>query len=145
MPTKTLSIFLLAFTLTCLLAISTFAQSSEAPRTADSLHQLNSSIETLVHHVSPAVIPILVTGYGTAETTEGGQNTAVIERHRAIGSGVIVDPDGYIVTNAHVVNGAQTIDVIVPPHPQSVSAPDADDDDPNAQAKNYQARIIGVA
>jgi serine protease Do len=147
MPTKTLPIFLLASTLTCLLAPSAAAQSPQstepAPHSPDSLHQLNSSIETLVHRVSPAVIQILVTGYGTAETTEGGQNTAVIERHRAIGSGVIVDPDGYIVTNAHVVNGAQTIDVIVPPHPQSV--PDTDEDDPNAQAKNYQARIIGVA
>jgi serine protease Do len=30
---------------------------------------------------------------------------------RASGSGVIVDPEGYIVTNAHVVAGAQSIRV----------------------------------
>src|SRR5580692_5015202 len=147
-PTNPLPI-LIALSTTLFLATSTPAQSPQStdpvPHSPDSLHQLNSSIETLVHRVSPAVIQILVTGYGTAETNEGGQNTAIIERHRAIGSGVIVDPDGYILTNAHVVNGAQTIDVIVPPHPQTVSSPDADDDDPNAQAKNYQARIIGVA
>ena len=28
---------------------------------------------------------------------------------------MIVDPEGYMVTNAHVVNGAQNIEVIVPP------------------------------
>jgi len=31
-----------------------------------------------------------------------------------IGSGVIIDPDGYVVTNAHVIRGAQHIRVIVP-------------------------------
>ena len=33
---------------------------------------------------------------------------------RASGSGVIVDPDGYIVTNAHVVQGAQRLRVELP-------------------------------
>jgi len=31
--------------------------------------------------------------------------------------GVIVDPDGYIITNAHVVEGAQRIRVILPSPP----------------------------
>jgi serine protease Do len=85
----------------------------------------------------------MVTGYGTAENSERGQNTAVIERRRVIGSGVIVDPEGYILTNAHVVNGAQSIDVIVPPAPATTLA--AGDPDEGSQAKSYQARIVGVA
>ena len=41
--------------------------------------------------------------------------SVVIGKQRTIGSGVIVDPEGYIVTNAHVVKGAEKIEVIVPP------------------------------
>jgi serine protease Do len=37
-----------------------------------------------------------------------------LEKQRSIGSGVIVDPNGYIMTNAHVVTGAQRVQVIIP-------------------------------
>src|SRR5258708_14303333 len=40
-----------------------------------------------------------------------------IVRKHAIGSGIIVDLDGYIMTNAHVVEGAQRIRVILSPPP----------------------------
>ena len=38
----------------------------------------------------------------------------LVTTQRASGSGVIVDPEGYIVTNAHVVRGAQRLRVEVP-------------------------------
>lgn len=83
---------------------------SEAPGV---LVQLNSALEMLAARVSPAVVQILVTGYGSLNEHDQSE-TAFIVRQHAVGSGVIVDPHGYIMTNAHVVEGAQRIRVALP-------------------------------
>src|SRR2546426_230250 len=111
-----------------LLAASAYAQTAlrpfadaeavrlNAPRSASLLRDLDSSLEQVVAKVSPAVVQIVVTGYGPLED-HGHSDTARIVRQHAIGAGVIVDPDGYIITNAHVVQGAQRIRVILPSPP----------------------------
>ncbi len=48
------------------------------------------------------------------------------EKEYALGSGVIVNPDGYIITNNHVVSGATDIQVFTP------------------DKKKYTARVIGT-
>jgi len=89
---------------------------TEPPRV---LQQLNSAIEELTARISPAVVQILVTGYGPLEQGRQAQ-TALVGREQAIGAGVIVDSNGYIMTNAHVVEGAQRIHVALPlPSPES--------------------------
>jgi serine protease Do len=72
-------------------------------------------MDALAQRVLPAVVQINVSGFGVRETKDGDEDAGVIERQRAIGSGVIVDPDGYIMTNAHVVSGAQRIRVVITP------------------------------
>ncbi len=114
---------------------------SPKPQPLDALHQLNNSVEALVQRVSPSVVQILVTGYGSAENSAQGQANVVIGKQRSIGSGVIVAPEGYIVTNAHVVNGAQKIEVVVPP-PFVAGAAGATLDE---RGKSYDARIVGVS
>src|SRR5438128_10234695 len=111
-----------------LLAASAYAQTAlrpfadaeavrlNAPRSASLLRDLDSSLEQVVAKVSPAVVQIVVTGYGPLED-HGHSDTARIVRQHAIGAGVIVDSDGYIITNAHVVQGAQRIRVILPSPP----------------------------
>jgi serine protease Do len=87
---------------------------SKAPASPNLLRDLNSSLEAVISKVSPAVVQIVVTGYGPSED-RGHTDAARIVRQHAIGTGIIVDPDGYIMTNAHVVEGAQRIKVILPP------------------------------
>src|SRR4029077_8389683 len=84
-------------------------RNSEPP---NALVQLNAALEALAAKASPAVVQILVTGYGPLREEERSQ-TAFIVRQHAVGSGVIVDPDGYIMTNAHVVEGALRIRVVL--------------------------------
>jgi serine protease Do len=85
----------------------------ESASASAALLQLNNALEGLAARVSPAVVQILVTGYGPLHE-ENRTQTALIVRQHAVGSGVIVDSAGYIVTNAHVVEGAQRIRVALP-------------------------------
>ena len=121
---------------------SATAQTREAARSANVLHQLNEAVEDLVQRVSPTVVQILVTGYGAAEESQRGQADLVVGRRRAIGSGVIVDPEGYIITNAHVVTGAQNIEVLVPPPPAPTATGAAAE---GPQGRSYTARIVGTS
>jgi serine protease Do len=76
-----------------------------------SLRQLNTSLVALTNRVSPAVVQIMVDGYGPAYDERIRNNVSGVAHQRSIGSGVIVDSDGYILTNAHVVESAQRIRV----------------------------------
>lgn len=133
---------LLLLTFLCLLSPRALAaQTPQAVHAPDALHQLDASIEALVQRVAPAVVQIIVTGYGSTEESDRGQTSMVIGRQRAIGSGVIVDPEGYIVTNAHVLNGAEKIEVFVPPQVGTSAAPDASR---GPQGRSYQAHVVGI-
>lgn len=96
-----------------LLARGVEAQAPDKKNAPDLLQQFRSSLEALVKRVSPSVVQVLATGYGPLEQSGRSETGLVLGRQRAIGSGVILDPDGYIVTNAHVVTGAQRVQVTV--------------------------------
>jgi len=91
-----------------MLAVGVSAASQDA-KGPDSLKRFSQSVESLVQKVSPSVVQIVVTGYGPLEDAGRDETDVVIGRQRSLGSGVIIDPDGYIVTNAHVVAGATTV------------------------------------
>ncbi|QOY88804.1 trypsin-like peptidase domain-containing protein [Paludibaculum fermentans] len=79
---------------------------------AKSLADYSEAMENLAEAASPAVVQILV--QRVAPVGQGdSQRMGFVSEQEATGSGVIVDPAGYIVTNAHVVQNARRIEVKV--------------------------------
>lgn len=110
----------------------------ESPR--DAWHQADQLVDSLIRKVSPSVVQILVTSYGPIEETPGRTGERVGQQ-RAIGSGFILDPDGYIVTNAHVVKDAQRIQVVLQPPDSDASLASA----LSSKVDVVPARIVGQA
>jgi len=133
------SAFLIAI-LTLLVAIHA-ASAAAQDRGDNTLRKLNESVDTLIKKVSPSVVQILVTGYGPIDSGEHSNTAVVIGRQRAIGSGFVIDPAGYIITNAHVVSGAQRVQVVVPEGVSDGSLQAI----LSARTDIVPARVVGVA
>jgi serine protease Do len=96
---------------------------------ANALAQFNGALEQLAATVAPAVVQVQVSGWCGSESASRG---AILTACKVVGSGVIVDPSGYIVTNEHVVRNARRIRVLLTPKsdhsgdgPASVGMPQA--------------------
>jgi serine protease Do len=77
------------------------------------LAALDGSIEALVQAVDPTVVQIFVSGTVAVDRVGPGR-ADLVATQRASGSGVVVDPNGYVLTNAHVVRGASRIRLAIP-------------------------------
>ena len=92
------------------------AQQKPAP-SSDPLVRMNESVDALTRKVWPSVVQIQVSGYGARNEGPGARGdtrTAVIGPQSSTGSGFVIDADGYIMTNAHVVSGARRVEVVLP-------------------------------
>jgi len=94
-------------------ALLALTKAGFAQQKVESLESLSASLEVLARRVNRSVVKIVTTGYGLSEDSDAN-NASLLTRQRATGSGVVLSPDGFIVTNAHVVQGARRIRVQLP-------------------------------
>src|SRR6266542_6444056 len=80
------------------------------------LTQFSGALERLAGTVGPAVVQVQVSAW-CAPPLPNGEDAASLKSCRVVGSGVIVDASGYIITNEHVVRNARRIRVMLTPKP----------------------------
>ncbi len=110
------------------------AATVQAQQGTNSLTALNESLEQLTQRVNPCVVQVFVTGY--APIQDGIFSGSGLSTQRSGGSGVLVEADGYIVTNYHVVEDAIQIQVRLPPPPS--------DEDPRRSIIRAPTQIQGA-
>ena len=105
MRTRTLSLVMLGLTL-----VAGDARASQSA--LDPLGQLSGAIQHLAERVAPSVVQILTTGYGPVDGADTPADV-VVGKQSGLASGVVIAPGGYIATNAHVVEGATSLIVVI--------------------------------
>jgi S1-C subfamily serine protease len=88
---------------------TTAAAMPVVPVAASASNDSNAAVQA-VQKVQPAVVTVINTM--PAQRTFGFFGQSTTQQPTASGSGVVISPQGYIVTNNHVVNGYESLEVI---------------------------------
>lgn len=118
-----------------------WAQSVAPQNKSEVMQTMSRNFEDLAKRVSPAVVEVLVTGYGSSDEDDTSAPKG-LGRQRSLGAGIIVDATGYIVTNYHVIKGADRVRVVLTPQATQDSQPYAL---LKSHGRTFPARIVGFS
>jgi serine protease Do len=107
-----------------------------APRAANVLEAVSGSFEQIAREVNPSVVQIYVNGYAA-----GRGASSILTKRQVTASGIILDADGLIVTNAHVIDRATRIQVLIP---APVASEAGDPALPVAEGAKLNAQVVGI-
>jgi serine protease Do len=110
--------------------------SPEASAQPPSLRVLNNGVRILADRIRPAIVQISAVGIGGMERYPGR-----LQSNQSTGSGVLVDPAGYIVTNAHVVASARRVQVMLAP---SIEKPGGGRSILRPAGRTVDAEVVGI-
>lgn len=100
--------------------VSTATATTPAGAAQSVSYQVNTDIVSAVNKVKPAVVAVV-----NKQIVQDPFNLTSQQRDAGIGSGVLFDKNGDIITNNHVVAGASNIEVVI-------------------QDKNIKAKVLGA-
>jgi serine protease Do len=104
------------------------------------LAELSRSIEDLSDQVSPAVVQVFASGF-RVNPDQGPSDPGLISKTRNVGSGVVMDSEGHVLTNAHVIAGAAAVEVLLPAVFETGSPRQSI---LKGRGKRFSAEIVGV-
>jgi serine protease Do len=84
-------------------------QAARSEAVGRDLFGVSEALRAIAARVGPAVVEIAASGFEPSSAA----GVAVLAPRRGTGSGVVLAADGYVVTNAHVVAGARSIQVLL--------------------------------
>jgi serine protease Do len=125
------------------LLFSSLLEAQETPRATSvasgamrELTGLNDDLQGLAARIAPSVVKIEVMGL-TAVHDPSAPTASFITKQNSVGSGIVIDASGLILTNAHVVAHATSVQVTIYDHPNdSTSRPE--------DVHRLKAKILGL-
>jgi serine protease Do len=129
------------FAVATFLLLPWLSLAQEPPSSAERDLVIRSSdgFQELARAVRQAVVQVKVRSYGGLRSS--GRGRASLSEKRSSGSGFFVDSTGYIVTNAHVVAGANQVRVQMPAPPPP---PPGEASILRRRGKLMDAEIVGI-
>jgi serine protease Do len=133
--------------LCCSLCVAAAAQDNGGPTQRSKgplytpLDNVSASMVAVSRRISPCVVQIFSTSYSPGSGQRDSAKTQLLSKQRISGAGTLLSKEGWIMTNAHVVEGTRRVKVLLASTDRisSLYPPDGLPD-----RKTFEAKVVSV-